>query len=1475
MINRQEIDTTNTVANLKNQLCTSDDIELHIEYLNTINYAALLNGGKLINFISVKNISTRNLNNVNICIGGFYIPTVEINLGPICTSESIQEPCINVLPDLAQLLSLNEAIYTEFKVTVMNEGRSIAVFRFPLTIQAWNHLTIIDRKFQEMVSFVMPNHPYVAHIIEKATGFLQKNSRLSSFCGYSSADNREVIEQVRAIWSALLSENLKYLTISANYIDKGQRVMTPELIAQYRHGNCLDLSLLFCSCLERIGLSPCLISVPGHIVAGVWMFPDNHLIESVTTMDAEIRSVTTDENPMLMLIESTAICQGFTLDEAVIAVSKTLEQNPILFAIDVINARKEGVRSLPVNITENPGHADIEIKGCIPKSIESSRRQGWERKLLDLTLRNVMLDLKPGKTIVPIRERNIATVVEHIKMNRLSEFVGPPEKDNLDLLKNLYRAARTSIEENGANTLFVSLGTLRWFDIDDPRPHIAPLLFIPVSIIRRKAMTYEVRLRDDEAMVNVTLIEMLRQMFGVTFPEFEQLPQDEEGFPDWRKIFDIFELHIREVNKRQAADKKWELPIQSYIGIFSFTKFLMWHDVHYHPEVIDRHHILRGLIENHYDGKGIDSRLIDAHSIESDSLLDLMLPVDYDSSQLEAVAECHSGKSFVLHGPPGTGKSQTITNIIADALYSGKRVLFVAEKKAALDVVRSRLNSIGLEPYSLELHSNKADKKSFFSQIQKSGIHRLGKSIQSDSQAIEYHMEAETLKGAQQLLSDINYAIHSERMNGVSLYECVNRLLTTEYKKLTFEYDEVKHLHPRQINELCSEFKALDLVAEIIGYHPCESNLVGLYPRENTSANQEEVSHALSGMPEAIARARKKAASFINRWFKKKSAEEILYNSDLWHRLTKEAAIDSGKCRDIDSFENNIRKWNKSLGELRRWYHFSEKANRISEYNLPKGLEFYLEGKSGHETSEAVNNAYYHAHANHTIDNDSHLRGFSGRLHEDAIHRYRTSATRFQEMRRQELIRKMEEGITDARLTLKEEKELAVLSRRLQTNGRGVALRKIIADSEDIIGKLFPCMLMSPLSVAQYLDMKPDMFDIIIFDEASQMETPDAVGTIARGRSLVVVGDPMQLPPTRFFTSQSTTGEEMEESEDSDSILEDCIALGMESRYLSRHYRSHHESLIAFSNHNFYENRLLTFPSHNDSERKVTLINPYGIYDYGKTRTNRIEAEAVVKHVIGLLEKSDPAPSIGIVAFSKAQSNLIEDILNTKLQRNKALQIKLDKASEPLFIKNLENVQGDERDIIIFSIGYGPDKDGNVSLNFGPINQSGGERRLNVAVSRAREEMIVFSSLLPQHIPSEGIAAKGVITLRNFLIYATNGEIPLQQSEGTDKEVIIEDVANRLRGNNLEVRTKVGRSDFKIDIAIVDQDHPENYRLGIIIDGRDYNALPTVRDREITVPSVLHSLGWRLHRIWTIDWLENPDGVIRGIMKKQTDGNRL
>ena len=261
---------------------------------------------------------------------------------------------------------------------------------------------------------------------------------------------------------------------------------------------------------------------------------------------------------------------------------------------------------------------------------------------------------------------------------------------------------------------------------------------------------------------------------------------------------------------------------------------------------------------------------------------------------------------------------------------------------------------------------------------------------------------------------------------------------------------------------------------------------------------------------------------------------------------------------------------------------------------------------------------------------------------------------------------------------------------------------------------------MSPISVAQYIDVKNFKFDLIIFDEASQIPTCEAIVAIARGNNVIVVGDPKQMPPTNFFSSNNIDEENIEK-EDLESILDDCLALSLPSKHLLWHYRSKHESLITFSNSQFYDNSLLTFPSPDDLITKVKFVHIPGYYDRGKSRQNSFEARAVVDEIVKRL--SDPElskKSIGVVTFSSVQQILIDDMLTEAFKLRPDLEIEANERTEPVFIKNLENVQGDERDVILFSVGYGPDKDNKVNLNFGPLNRDGGWRRLNVAVSRAR-----------------------------------------------------------------------------------------------------------------------------------------------------------
>jgi superfamily I DNA and/or RNA helicase len=358
------------------------------------------------------------------------------------------------------------------------------------------------------------------------------------------------------------------------------------------------------------------------------------------------------------------------------------------------------------------------------------------------------------------------------------------------------------------------------------------------------------------------------------------------------------------------------------------------------------------------------------------------------------------------------------------------------------------------------------------------------------------------------------------------------------------------------------------------------------------------------------------------------------------------------------------------------------------------------------------------------------------------------------------------------------------------------------------------------------------------------------------------------MPPTNFFTL-NTTDEEDADIDDLESILDDCISLSMPTRYLGWHYRSKHESLIAFSNKNYYDNKLITFPSADDLKSHVKWQKVEGYYDYGKTRTNTAEAEAITDEVINRL-RSEPERSLGIVAFSRQQSDLIEDILAEKLSKHPELERQNRQSTEPLFVKNLENVQGDERDVILFSVGYGPDKEGHISMNFGPLNKAGGERRLNVAVSRARYEMKIFSTLTPEQIDERRTQSEGVLGLKRFIQFAQqeNTAMDRNRADKESNENLIHQIATCLEKNGYKVNTSVGTSDFRIDIAVIDPLDDEKYILGIICDGERYYRLKTARDREIVQPSVLKRLGWNLMHVWALDWFMHPEMVTKNILER-------
>jgi very-short-patch-repair endonuclease len=441
--------------------------------------------------------------------------------------------------------------------------------------------------------------------------------------------------------------------------------------------------------------------------------------------------------------------------------------------------------------------------------------------------------------------------------------------------------------------------------------------------------------------------------------------------------------------------------------------------------------------------------------------------------------------------------------------------------------------------------------------------------------------------------------------------------------------------------------------------------------------------------------------------------------------------------------------------------------------------------------------------------------------------------------------------------------EPAILMREAQKKVRLQPIRKLFSQIPVSLRRLKPCFLMSPLSVAQYLPADAEPFDLVVFDEASQICTHDAIGAIARGRQVIVVGDSRQLPPTSFFTRTDSEDEIPDDNdvEELESVLDEAVAKLIPQQWLGWHYRSRHESLIDFSNRHIYDHKLEVFPAaafRSDDAGVHWRRVPNGLYRAGsgpEGRTNRPEAEALVAYLVGELKRRLPEErTFGVVTFNQPQQRLVLDLLD-----DARLDPEVDRhfaGLEPPFVKNLENVQGDERDEIIFSICSAPDTTGRFSISMGALNLAGGERRLNVAITRARRKLVVFSSIDPEHIDRSRSKARGIWLLRDFLTFARDGRRAVDgPREGHSGIGALEArIAQRLAAEGWKVDTGVGCSGYRLDLALRDPETPGRYAVAVEADGPAYRAAHTARDRDRLRTQVLASLGWRVERVWSSAW---------------------
>ena len=444
--------------------------------------------------------------------------------------------------------------------------------------------------------------------------------------------------------------------------------------------------------------------------------------------------------------------------------------------------------------------------------------------------------------------------------------------------------------------------------------------------------------------------------------------------------------------------------------------------------------------------------------------------------------------------------------------------------------------------------------------------------------------------------------------------------------------------------------------------------------------------------------------------------------------------------------------------------------------------------------------------------------------------------------------------------------EMAILRAELNKKRRHIPIRQLIEKAGRAIQQIKPVFMMSPMSIANFLPPGKVEFDVVVFDEASQVKAIDAFGAIMRGKQVVVVGDTRQMPPTDFFSRDVELDDEDAETANIESILSMFKAAGSQERYLRWHYRSRHESLIAVSNVEFYDNKLVVFPSagqHPHASGISFSHLPYALYDRGRTRTNKEEAKAVARAVIQHAIQM-PELSLGVAAFSVAQRDLIQvEIELLRRQKPEVEPFFTAHDNEPFFVKNLENIQGDERDMIFISIGYGRNESGRIAKEFGPINKEGGHRRLNVLITRAKLSMQVFCNFKAEELELDATASLGVRALKNFLKYAETGELEVAKETGKAADSPFElEVIEALRERNYEVEPQVGTAGYFIDIAVKDPEYPGRYVLAIECDGAAYHSSRSARDRDRLRQGVLEGLGWYFHRIWSTDWFRNPQQEI-------------
>ena len=1613
----------------------SSKVEVTLGVAPTLNFALEQAGVPLLTGFRLRNLGTEALAGATLeaALEPDLGDPVVIPLDTVPPGEDIELASLELRLPPGKLRAVSEAEHAELCWAVKQGAEVVAQGESPVEVLAFNEWPGLRAPPALLASFVLPNHPVVSQLLRAARDELARVHGDAAIPGYQARSPRRVVQQLEALIAALRGLGLSYVGLPASFEASGQKVRLPDMLLADGMGNCLDISLLVAACLEQMGLAPLIVVVHGHAFPALWLV-DERFPEGVVGDAARLRTLM--HLGQLLAFDSSSLVHSERPPlEACVAAARDYLANDHEFvaAVDVRVVRLDRFRPLPVRVTVTPEEApgapteaarrllsdamaepepEAPPSPSAPPDTVVARFKRWRDRLLDLSLNNRLLNYRPGsRSALPLNVPHLPRFEDLLATDATLELLPRPGADardtrdatraarkvseaeldttrRADLERKLVhaplrpdelvvhavaldRAARAEREEGGANTLFCALGLLRWFETaESTTPRLAPLCLVPVSLdYDRVSRRIRLRRLDEEPMANVTLVEKMRRDHAVDLSGIAALDTDDAGI-------DVAGL-LRRARTAIQRMPRWEVLDEAHLGLFSFTKFLMWRDLEQNAEQLMQSEVVRHLAEGgrfpFEDRVGEpDPRTLD-DALPPDALPTVL---DCDSTQLSAVSAALRGRSFVLQGPPGTGKSQTITNLIAAALAEQKTVLFVSEKMAALEVVFRRLRDAGLGDYCLELHSRQANKREVALSLGRA-LDRVARASDAD-----WSTQSAELGGLRTQLNAYARALHAPRPLGLSFYAASSRLLALAHApEVRVVYPGVETLDRATKTAMATSLDALATAGapvEPVAAHPFHDSRAEAWSQQGEELARDAIDGAIAQIDEALARTGQldrllaltaepvtmprlraflaagreestQRATLAERWkpelfavplaplaqtfrswanafflfaflflffprqrlaplARERVPADALIADDLAMALALQSAAPRraeesawvqttlgglAPASDLDALAHVLDRAERLRGALseaetrlgiagldrvrlvalsgqmsrfRGWCFYRRAASEVERLGLGALVRAHASGDVlASQLAAAGERAILTRWVAATRDAEPALRDFEG-------HEQRRRVARFQDadrahilLGRQRVLARLDARRPPVKAGMAESSEPGILAREVKKQRAHMPVRKLLASIPNLLPRLKPCLLMSPLSIAQYLPAGGRPFDLVVFDEASQIGTHDAIGAIARGAQVVIVGDSRQLPPTAFFTRDLGDSDEGPLPDDNDivemeSILDEALAARMPEQMLGWHYRSRHEALIEFSNRHYYENRLNVFPAARgrDGELGLRWHPVAGRYDKGKTRSNRTEAEALVSWLVAAL-RGTPAgtKTFGVVTFSLPQQTLVQDLLDQARGQFPEIETHWsDELLEPVFVKNLENVQGDERDVILFSICYGPDETGKTWMNFGPLNRKGGERRLNVAVTRARRALHVFSTMTADHVDLARTTATGARHLKAFLAYAAErGSLAPRPPHPAPFESEFErQVHDAIVELGYRADVQVGCGGYRIDLAVVHPDRAGEYLLGVECDGAAYHSAATARDRDRLRQDVLRGLGWRLHRVWSTDW---------------------